>query len=371
MPDRINDNNFADKDSDQFEPGTILAERYRVLSVLGRGGMGAVYVVEQIFLGKELALKTISKGFLSESTVRRFRTEARAAFAVDHPNVVAVYEFGLLQDQYPFLAMELVKGETLASLIARGGLNEAECLSVFIQICFGLAHAHDLGIVHRDVKPSNIMVVDGTNLGSEGSVKILDFGIAKILQHDEGEIQALTKTGEIFGSPFYMSPEQCTGHAVDHRSDIYSLGCVMFECLTGKPPFQGDSALGTMLLHQSAVAPKVRNESPQAKRISAELENVIAKMLSKDPNNRYQNLGILALELSEIQKQVPARAPLGAAKLSAVSSALDNTITVSKQKMLAWFLSLGVVAFATGFAVTCVIELNLRHSSNQIQGSSS
>lgn len=363
MANTIDNHPFPHNDADLFEPGTILADRYRVQSVLGRGGMGAVYVVEQIFLGKELALKSISKGLFSDSTARRFRTEARAAFAVDHPNVVAVYEFGLLEEKYPFLAMELVKGETLASLIARGGLNEEKFLSLFIQICFGLAHAHDLGIVHRDVKPSNIMIVDGAKLGSEGSVKILDFGIAKILQHEEGEIQALTKTGEIFGSPLYMSPEQCLGHLVDHRSDIYSLGCVMFECLTGKPPFHGDSALSTMLLHQSAVAPKVRIDSPQAKNISPELENIVAKMLSKEPNDRYQNLGVLALELADIQKKVSTEAPLVAANLSAVSSALDTKIILSKQKMLAWVLSLSLVAFVAGFALTYVIESSQQHKS--------
>ncbi|MBA4074181.1 MAG: serine/threonine protein kinase, partial [Cyanobacteria bacterium PR.023] len=184
----------------EFARDEIVGGRYKVLSILGKGGMGLVYRVEQIFLGKELALKTIHKSFLSDITVKRFEHEARAAFAVNHPNIIAVNAYGLLDDQTPFLAMEIVDGETLAELLHDSGpLPMAAALPIIIQVCFGLAHAHNSGVVHRDIKPSNIMILKGRELGTEGSVKILDFGIAKFSHRDGGEIQALTKTGEIFG----------------------------------------------------------------------------------------------------------------------------------------------------------------------------
>src|SRR5262249_45675712 len=158
----------------------------------------------------------------------------------------------LLEDDQPYLVMDFVNGITLSEKLKRDGPMSARTATrVFAQVCFGLSYAHDQGIVHRDIKPSNIMLVDGATLGAEGSVKIVDFGLAKLTASDDGEIQALTRTGEIFGSPLYMSPEQCTSGVVDHRSDIYSLGCVLFEALTGAPPHMGQTALTTMMKHQS------------------------------------------------------------------------------------------------------------------------
>ena len=239
----------------EFARDEIVGGRYKVLSILGKGGMGLVYRVEQIFLGKELALKTIHKNFLTDTAVKRFALEARTAFAVDHPNIISVKAFGLLDDQIPFLAMEIVNGETLAELLQDSGpLPMAAALPIIIQVCHGLAHAHDCGVVHRDIKPSNIMILRDLAIGTKGSVKILDFGIAKFSHREGGEIQALTKTGEIFGSPLYMSPEQCMGSQVDCRCDIYSLGCVIFEILTGKAPFIGKNALATLMMHQSEPA---------------------------------------------------------------------------------------------------------------------
>ena len=286
----------------EFAHDEIVGGRYKVLSILGKGGMGLVYRVEQIFLGKELALKTIHKSFLSEITVKRFEHEARAAFAVNHPNIIAVNAYGLLDDQTPFLAMEIVDGETLAELLQDSGpLPMAAALPIIIQVCFGLAHAHNNGVVHRDIKPSNIMILKGMELGTEGSVKILDFGIAKFSHRDGGEIQALTKTGEIFGSPLYMSPEQCMGSQVDFRSDIYSLGCVIFETLTGRAPFTGNNALATLMMHQSEPAPTL-SEGAGGKEFPEELESIVAKMLEKDPEDRYDSLGIVAHDLASIVK---------------------------------------------------------------------
>ncbi len=286
----------------EFARDEIVGGRYKVLSILGKGGMGLVYRVEQIFLGKELALKTIHKSFLSDTTVKRFEHEARAAFAVNHANIIAVSAYGLLDDQSPFLAMEIVDGETLAELLHDSGpLPMAAALPIIIQVCFGLAHAHDCGVVHRDIKPSNIMILKDQELGTEGSVKILDFGIAKFSHRDGGEIQALTKTGEIFGSPLYMSPEQCMGSQVDFRSDIYSLGCVIFETLTGRAPFTGNNALATLMMHQSEPPPTLA-ESAGGNEFPEELESIVAKMLAKEPEDRYDSLGIVAHDLASIIK---------------------------------------------------------------------
>ncbi|CAN5319925.1 hypothetical protein BH10CYA1_BH10CYA1_29230 [soil metagenome] len=285
--------------SSDFHRDQILGGRYRVLSVLGRGGMGIVYKVEQIFLGKELALKTIEKSEQSDFTLRRFQTEARAVFSVNHPNIIAVHDFGLLDDQTPFMAMEIVIGKTLGEVLESHVLSIEEAVPLFIQVCFGLAHAHDNGVVHRDIKPNNIMILDGLPWGTEGSVKILDFGIAKLTQHEGGEIQALTRTGEIFGSPFYMSPEQCLAGKIDHRSDVYSLGCVLFETLTGRPPFTSDSALNTMMLHHTGAIPTLR-EASLGGDFPPALEQVVRTMLEKNPNARYQNLGLAAHDLAAI-----------------------------------------------------------------------
>src|SRR5262249_28114870 len=161
-----------------------------------------------------------------------FQKEAQAASRLDHQNLVKAHDFGLVDEGRPYFVMDLVEGRTLSQRIKEEGpISVAEALKIFIPVCFGLEYAHDHGVVHRDLKPSNIMLT----MKSDGQYepKVVDFGIAKFVQEQEGTTTALTKTGEIFGTPFYMSPEQCKATNVDNRSDIYSLGCVMFEALTG------------------------------------------------------------------------------------------------------------------------------------------
>jgi tRNA A-37 threonylcarbamoyl transferase component Bud32 len=295
--------------SNLFHPGQTLGGRYQIISCLGRGGMGVVYHVNQVFVNKEMALKTIETRGLSDAAMRRFQQEARSAFAVQHPNIIAVNDFGVLDDQTPFLVMELISGETLAERLKRKtSLSIEEAIPIFVQICFALAHAHTIGVVHRDIKPSNIMLLDDVTPGTEGSVKIVDFGIAKFAADGE-EAQSLTRTGEIFGSPLYMSPEQCAAAIVDHRSDVYSLGCVLFEVLTGTPPFIGDTALTTMIKHQTEAAPTLRQAS-LGKEFPEALEQIVATMLAKSPGNRYQNLGMAADDLAATMRgdAVPIRA---------------------------------------------------------------
>lgn len=280
-----------------FQPGEIIAGRYKVLSIIGRGGMGLVYKVEQILLAKEFALKTIDVHDFSESLLRRFQHEARATFAVDHPNIISVYDFGVLHETIPYLVMEFVDGESLSERIKRSGaLTIHEAILIFVQVAHGLSHAHRLGIVHRDVKPGNIMLVNKVTCGSVGSVKILDFGLAKFTQNECSDVQALTQAGELLGSPLYMSPEQCLGGRIDHRTDIYSLGCVMFQALTGVAPFLGDNAMTTMFMHRSNPVPSMKESSLGAE-FPEELERVIRCMLEKRPEDRFADLAAVAASL--------------------------------------------------------------------------
>lgn len=302
----LNKHNQSERPAtDQFEVGQIVAGKYEIISLLGRGGMGTVYRVRHILLSIEMALKTLDTKHLEDANAtKRFQTEAKAAFSLQHPNLVKVHDFGVLEDGRPFLVMDFVQGKTLQGMIKeRGKLQLEEVGAIFAQLCFGLAHAHERQIVHRDIKPANIMIVDDTDLKREGSVKILDFGIAKIVNSDRNEMQALTQTGEIFGSPFYMSPEQCSGESIDQRCDIYSLGCVLFESLTGTPPLVSSNALRTMMLHVNEAAPTLK-EAALGEEFPEDLEKMVAKMLAKNAGDRYPDISAVAQDLFRINSSI-------------------------------------------------------------------
>ncbi|CAN5185208.1 hypothetical protein BH10CYA1_BH10CYA1_41050 [soil metagenome] len=278
-------------------PGTIIGQKYKIISVLGSGGMGCVYHVRQTELGKNFALKVLDVHNQSEVAVRRFHQEAKLAAALHHPNLVGVHDFGVFGDSQPYLVMDFVDGQSLDKhLKVLRTLPIDYVVALAIQVGFGLMYAHSHGVVHRDIKPGNIIVLHPNELPSEGTVKVVDFGIAKLMQSEDGQIQELTRTGEIFGSPIYMSPEQCRGTAVDQRADIYSLGCVLYECLTGLPPFVGDTAMSTMVkrLTQSPVSLKdatIGLDFPPA------LEIIVRKMLALEPEDRYQDFSTAIQEL--------------------------------------------------------------------------
>lgn len=280
--------------------GEIVEQRFKVIELIGQGGMGSVYKVEDLDDGSIHALKTLQAESASEVTWLRFQKEIRATQMLDHPSLLKVHHMGLFH-KTPYFVTDYFKGETLAQRIKQSGpLSIDEALSVFIKACFALAHAHGQGVVHRDLKPSNIMIA---RCGDEVDVKIVDFGIAKLISAANGETQALTKTGEIFGTPYYMSPEQCLGIGLDHRSDIYSLGCVLFEALTGTPPFLGEAALSTLMKHQSEKPPSLK-EGSIGRDFPADLERVVEKLLKKKPDDRFQNLFKVAQELARIQYSV-------------------------------------------------------------------
>lgn len=263
------------------EIGEIIDERYKVISFLGEGGMAMVFQIERLFFKDTCAMK-LGRHTLSQVSGQRFRNEAIAACSLEHPNLLRIYDFGIVKEQYPYFVMDFVDGETLHDYLERNGtLSLRLAMEIFGQVCDGMAHAHRKGIVHRDLKPGNIMLIERPD--APPIVKVLDFGLAKLLE--DASDQSLTRPGEVFGSPLYMSPEQCGGTDVDHRSDIYSFGCMLFQALTGRVPFQGNSSVQTLMQHREKTPPRLRKASGGTK-FPDELEALVAQLLSKNPNDR-------------------------------------------------------------------------------------
>lgn len=304
-----------------FPPGSIIAGKYRVISLLGKGGMGVVYKVEQIFVQQTYALKAILGG-TSDFAWRRFQLEAKVLARLKHSSIIGLKDFGLISEGNPYFVTDFAQGETLASVLKESGaLSVESAFAIFIPIAQALAHAHSIGVIHRDLKPSNVVVDNFADGGKQIHVKILDFGIAKIVSDGE---QSLTATGEIFGSPYYMSPEQCSGSAIDERSDIYSFGCVLFEALTGAPPFMGDSALATLIKHQKEQPPTLK-ESSLGKPFAQGMENVLKKLLAKDADDRYQTFEEVLADLLELQSAPDSKSvALNHGQKRALSGRLKN-----------------------------------------------
>ncbi len=326
---------------DILEPGTRLAGRYKVESLLGIGGMGAVYKVTHEFLNKTLALKILHKDVLAnEQIIARFDREAKASVALSHPNLVTVGDYGMTDDGAPFLVMEFIDGKSVGEELCATGVFPVErALPIFIQMCAGLESAHSKGVVHRDLKPNNVMLSKDAN-GQE-AVKIVDFGISKIVGPDSGS-NALTQTGEIFGSPLYMSPEQCRGMPVDQRSDIYSLGCVMYECLCGEPPFIADNPVQTILKHL--------HEEPQplsqrgVANLPEGLEKIIDTCLNKEPEMRYKTVADLRQDLERLQQGEKPQTARGS--VAKEESYWRNIITFSVHSMVAGAIIVSMILIA-------------------------
>ena len=261
---------------------------YRIVASLGGGGMGVVYVAEHLLLGRRAAIKVLRPELSrAPDVVQRFFAEARAVTTIRHPGIVEVYDFGYTEDELAYLVMELLDGVSLADRLEREHrLPIATAVLLTRRVALALAAAHDQGIVHRDIKPDNVfLVIDGEG-GPVPQIKLLDFGIARLL--DDGPRNALeTSQGVVLGTPAYMSPEQCHGvEPCDHRSDLYALGCVCFEMLTGRPPFAADSAFEIMTAHVAAPPPDLREHAADA---PAALAAIVDRLLAKDPGHRFQS----------------------------------------------------------------------------------
>ena len=283
--------------------GTILADRYEILSVIGRGGMGVVYKAMHQLMEKVVAIKMMHAHLVSDQlALKRFQQEAKAASCLNHPHLIGVHDFGVTPAGQPYLVMDFLEGKSLTEIIDTDGtLAVKRALRIFAQACDGLAHAHNKGVIHRDLKPGNILLVDTED--KSDFVKIVDFGIAKLLPHSGKESQALTQLGETFGSPPYMSPEQCMGLALDPRSDIYSLGCVMYEALTGQPPLLGSTMLETMNKHVSEM-PRSFSEVCSDLYIPERLEKIVFKTLDKNPELRPQSMLVLKDALETVGRDL-------------------------------------------------------------------
>ncbi|MFW6192996.1 MAG: serine/threonine-protein kinase, partial [Gemmatimonadota bacterium] len=263
--------------------GEVVAGRYRVLSRLGEGAMGAVYLAEHLRMGRRDALKVLSRSLADDDDARaRFTREARNASFINHPNACTVYDFGEIADGLPFIAMEYVDGETLGDLLSREGrLSPDRAANLVAQVTLALEAAHARGIAHRDLKPDNIMLTRAPD-GSERA-KVVDFGIAKAMEDEGG--QNLTMPGWVVGTPEYVSPEQLAGQDLDGRSDLYSLGIVLFRMLTGGLPFHGDTWQEVMTNRLSE--PPDRLADVGGSPFPSALEDVVRRALEREPEDRY------------------------------------------------------------------------------------
>ncbi len=279
----------------EISPGTIIGGTFKVNSVIGEGGMGVVYLATHIALQRVVALKVLRAGLTSEKLWLRFQSEAKILSALSHANLVKVYDLGIHAESVFYYSMDFLEGENLEDVLTReGALSLNRTIEIFLAVLEGLAYAHRNGIIHRDIKPANIFLCD------DNEIKILDFGISKLTKADE--IQQLTAVGEIFGSPYYMSPEQCNGEAVDARSDIYAVGCTMFETLSGFVPFEAKTAFEIALMHQENLPPILSAVTKTQTPLPQSIDYVIDKCLAKLPHDRYQSAKELALDLERIKE---------------------------------------------------------------------
>ena len=305
--------------SGELTPGSIFAGRYRIIEELGKGGMGKVYEALDIEIKEKVALKLIKPEIASdEKTLERFKNELKFARKIRHKNVCQMYDLNK-EGEIPFITMEYVPGEDLKGFIKRSKkLSVLTAVSLAEQVCEGLAEAHRLGVVHRDLKPQNIMI------DRDGNARIMDFGIARMMS-----ASGLTEEGALIGTPDYMSPEQVAGTEADQRADLYSLGVIIFEMITGRPPFKGTSAMSVALKHKTDMPGDPSDLDPQ---IPGSLSRLILKCLEKNKEKRYQKAEDLLRDLTEMEKALQGEIPISEETESRHSIAVLPFKDMSPQK---------------------------------------
>jgi serine/threonine-protein kinase len=282
--------------------GQVLDDKYELLARLGEGGMGAVYRAQRVHIGDEVALKVLLRKFVADAgLVERFRREARAAAALRHPNVVVIYDYGEAgdEDAPAYIVMELVEGESLRHLLQREGrLAPERAIALMRDICAGVGAAHRRQIFHRDLKPDNVIVLPADDDRERETVKVVDFGLAKL--RDASGAPTLTETGALMGTPLYMSPEQCRGEKLDPRSDVYSLGAMLYEMIAGRPPFTAPSLMGVLAKHITEAPPPL----PADVQVPPVFTSLILRTLAKDPHARPADATELSRELRTAEEGI-------------------------------------------------------------------
>lgn len=330
--------------------GTVIGGRYEVLSVIGRGGMSVVYKARNRAVGSIVAVKTLKEDLVQdEELFARFCQEAKAVQLLTHPHVVTVHEFGVTLNGQPFIVMDYLDGQTLSDVLEQmGRIPVKRLLKIAIQVCDALGHAHVHKIIHRDIKPGNIMLIETAN--DTDFVKLFDFGFAKLLPRRGIAAQSLTQHGDVLGTPLYMSPEQSRGKELDSRSDIYSLGCVMYEALTGKAPIVGDNVLDTMQKHINEVPAALESARPDLY-IPEALTEVIFRTLEKNKEDRYQSMNDLRRDLEVLNNALTGKASLSQSALPGLARLKQLPPSRSRIESLMQVIVGLAVALATVVAV--------------------
>jgi serine/threonine-protein kinase len=336
--------------------GQLIGDRYKVIRKIGEGGMGEVYLAEHIHIEKRVALKLLRAEVLSnQEAVSRFRIEARSASSIGHDNIIQIDDFGTLPDGRVYMAMEFLQGAPLNEMIAREPLPLPTALDILIQTGKGLAAAHAKNITHRDMKPENVYV---TQKEGRPVPKILDFGIAKVSGGDTS--QNLTVAGTIFGTPFYMAPEQAMGGKMDHRVDIYAMGIIMYEVFTGTVPFKAETFMGILTQHiTQAPVPPAQQAAQNGRICPPELEAIILKAIQKEPAQRYQSMGEMVNALIEFYRfavgvnaitQAPWSGPSwrASASIPAYGGTGARTVPPTPKRSIALPLILGLIVLLGG-----------------------
>lgn len=325
--------------------GTIIDEKYEVIELVGSGGFGSVYKAKQIGFDRIVAIKLLHLATTDDAeSIERFRREALAMSSFEHKNIPTVYSFGVWLSEIPYIAMEFLEGKSLRSeLSSNKNIEWQRAVSIAQSVCESLRYTHSRGVIHRDLKPENIFL---TTNGITEETKVCDFGLARFLPQSKAtELETLTATGLLVGSSSYMSPEQCTGKKSDERSDIYSLTCILYEMLTGHPPFESENPVALIHMHVNSPIPQLP-ELP-------ELNKVIWKGLQKDPANRYQSMNVLAADLAAV-------------KLGQAVKIQTNLNTRSATGTQWLWLGIGVATLTLALCVTLTFQRRLQADNSAI-----
>ncbi len=309
--------------------GKVIEGRYTIQEKLGAGGMGAVFAAEQTAVGRKVAIKVLGSEIASDkNAVKRFMQEARAASALSHPNTITIHDFGQTAEGELYLAMELVPGQTLAQVLRReGALAPERAVHIAHQILNALQEAHGAGIIHRDLKPENVII--SPRSGNPDFLKVLDFGLAKLTDSDDGS-HGLTQTGQVFGTPGYMAPEQAKGERCDLRADLYAVGVMLYEMLAGRRPFDGDNPLSVLVKHIQEPPPQFDALEPPVD-VDLTLRAAVFRALAKDRDQRFAS----AAEMNEALMQAVEAGGLTSGSFSAATVSAGRGGAGASSKSLA------------------------------------